>query len=148
MKPTIGIKGKVIHSQAREIIANVLHFMRQEAENQGPIVPLANFKERLLAATKISKTAYRSIVKESKKVQSGESTSFSTPRKNRSRISPKSSIWEGDKEAIRTIIHNFFIIEKRKPTLKGIYNKVADSGLEFQGGLSTLRKIIHNMGFK
>jgi hypothetical protein len=72
---------------------------------------------------------------------------------------------EGEIKTIRTIIHNYCIIERRQPTLKGkaknkikilfnlimfasIYNKIIDSGINFQGGLTTLSKIISKMGFK
>lgn len=39
----IGIKGKIIKSQAREIINNVIKFMQQEAEN-GIQIPLSNYR--------------------------------------------------------------------------------------------------------
>lgn len=116
----IGVKGKIIHSQAREIIANVLKFMKEEAVNNTPTIPLKNFKERLLAATGISDTTYRRIVKEAEDVHSGRVTSFSSPGKTRTRPSPKSTLRIEDKESIRSIVHNFYIHEKRRPTLKGI----------------------------
>lgn len=117
-KKSVGVKGKILRSQAREIIANVLQFMREEAEH-GLKIPLANFKKRLLEATKISDKCYRKIQKEAEDVQTGAAPSFSTPRKNRPRSSPKSSLSEGEMEAIRSIIHNYSIIEKRQPSLKG-----------------------------
>lgn len=115
----VGIKGKVIHSQGREIIANVLSFFKEEAAKGSPVIPLANFRERLIAATKISANTYRSIVKESADIASGAATAFSTPGKNRQRKCPKSTLCNGEIETIRSIVHNFSIIEKRQPTLKG-----------------------------
>lgn len=116
-----GIQGKVLHSQSRELIANVMQFMREEAD-QGLKIPLKNFKERVLAATKISDKSYRKICKEAKEVASSSSSQplcFSTPRKNRTRSSRKSTLLVGEMQTIRTIIHDYAIIEKKHPTLKG-----------------------------
>jgi len=38
----IGKKGVVIHSQGREIVSNVLEFMKKEAE--GVSIPLKNYR--------------------------------------------------------------------------------------------------------
>lgn len=57
---TLGIKGKVIHKQTREVIHNVYKFMKDEARN-GTKIPLANYRERVLAATGISKCTYSKI---------------------------------------------------------------------------------------
>jgi hypothetical protein len=59
-KKNVGIKGKVLHTQAREIIANVIKFMQ---EVDGPKIPLKNVREWVLAATGISKKSYLQINK-------------------------------------------------------------------------------------
>lgn len=120
-KQTVGIKGKIIHSQGREIISNVLEFMKQEANNGVPTIPLTNFKERLLAATKISDNTYRRIIKETQQIETGASTSFSSPRKQRPRTCLKRTVCDGELAVIRSIIHNFYITDKRRPTLKGMF---------------------------
>ncbi|KAF2893019.1 hypothetical protein ILUMI_13159 [Ignelater luminosus] len=99
----VGIKGKAIHSQARETIVNLLKFMRREAENQGPLIPLPNFKKRLVGATNISEFPYRTIQKETEKIRSGESTSFSSPKKKRLRASHKTDFNDGQLETIRAV---------------------------------------------
>ncbi|CAH1381645.1 unnamed protein product [Tenebrio molitor] len=80
-----GQRGKILHSQAREIIANVVAFMRHESEcvsnHQELTIPIVNYKQRVIASTGISEKMYKTIVKESK--PAGTSTSFSTPRKKR-----------------------------------------------------------------
>lgn len=146
-KTTFGRNGKVLHSQAREIIANVLTFMKEEAEN-GITIPLANFKERLLAATKIGEYSYRQICKESLLVKSGQRQTFSSPGKKRNVTSPKSELCEGQLETIRGIIHDFPVIEKKFPSLKDIYNKVMASEVGFTGKMATLYTIIKKMGFR
>ncbi|KAF5282670.1 hypothetical protein FQA39_LY17530 [Lamprigera yunnana] len=47
----IGVCGKILRSQAREIVANIIEFMTQETK-EGLTIPLSNFKERILAATR------------------------------------------------------------------------------------------------
>lgn len=146
-KTTLGIKGKVLHSQTREAIANVLDFMKEEAEN-GITIPLANFKERLLAATKIGDYSYRKIVRESALLKTGQQQTFSSPGKKRNGTSPKSDLCEGQLEVIRGIIHDYPVIEKKFPSLKDIYNKVMASEIDFTGGMSTLSRIIKKIGFR
>jgi hypothetical protein len=63
-------KGKILRSQTREIIGRVTDFTKNEAE-EGVQIPIANFKERILKATGIGKTAYERIAKEKKKIHSG-----------------------------------------------------------------------------
>jgi hypothetical protein len=107
---TFGKKGQILHCQAREIVANVIDFMKMEAEQyklrNEPTIPLQNFRERILAATGISKKMYSTITRESKAVASGTSTSFSTPRKKRQRTKKYEL-------AIRTIVHEFHVTEKK-----------------------------------
>ncbi|KAK4886753.1 hypothetical protein RN001_003024 [Aquatica leii] len=114
----VGVRGKIIHSQGREIIANVLKFFKQEAEN-GVTIPLTNFKQRLLAATKISEISYRRISKESDSIERGETSSFSSPRKERPKRCTKKDVLPAEKQIIRNIIHNFYLTERRRPTLRG-----------------------------
>lgn len=113
-------KGHIIHSQAREILANVMQFMKEEATNNACGIPLAHFKERFLAATKVSEKTYRSVVKQMKDVSSGAVTSFSSPHKKRNKPSPKSTLMEWQTQIVRTFVHNFYLTERRRPTLKGI----------------------------
>ncbi|KAK9703799.1 hypothetical protein QE152_g29091 [Popillia japonica] len=111
-------KGRILHSQAREIIANVLQFMKDEAANKCCTIPITNFKDRLIAATKIGERTSRNIVKEADDVRSAAASGFSSPSKKRKRPNPKISMHERETEVIRTIVHNFYVTEKRSPTLK------------------------------
>jgi hypothetical protein len=58
-KKLIGKKGQVIHSQTRE----------NEATIGCPTIPLKNYKERVIAATGISESSYKRIVKQSNEVK-------------------------------------------------------------------------------
>lgn len=116
-KSSVGVPGKVLHSQAREIVANVLLFMQEEAKD-GIKIPLANYKERLLAATKIGEFSYKKVKKEAKEISLGIKSKFSSPKKNPNRPAPKRDLREGELESIRSIIYDFYIIEKRQPALQ------------------------------
>ncbi|KAK9685568.1 hypothetical protein QE152_g37937 [Popillia japonica] len=72
---------------------------------------------------------FRDIVKEADDVRLGAASGFSSPSKKRKRPSPKISIPERETEVIRTIVYNFYVTEKRSPTLKGIYDKIKEYDL-------------------
>jgi hypothetical protein len=70
---TFGQRGKILHSQAREIIANVIAFMKHESEcvrnNRELTIPIINYKQRVMASTGISEKMYKTITKEHKLYQ-------------------------------------------------------------------------------
>ena len=114
----VGVCGKVLHSQAREIVANVINFMKQEATNGNPVIPFENFKKRVLAATGIGEFSYRKVQKESQEIAASSNSKFRSPRKNINRPKPKSNLSEGETETIRSIIHNYCILEKKTTDCK------------------------------
>jgi hypothetical protein len=102
---TVGIKGKIIRSQAREIIASVLELLKKKQH-----MAVSQFrKKRLLAATKISDKTYRQVTKEIAEIEYGEKFAFSSPPKKRTCFKPKSGLVQGEIETIRSIIHDFFL---------------------------------------
>ncbi|EEZ98892.1 hypothetical protein TcasGA2_TC004507 [Tribolium castaneum] len=115
----IGKKGKPIRTPAREIVANVMTFMEREAEQNAVVVPLKNFKRRVLEATGMSEKTYRAIKKETTAIATGQKPKFTTPRKQYPHPAPKITFDEGEEQAIRRIIYKFQVTEKRNPTLKG-----------------------------
>lgn len=82
-------RGQVVQAQTREIIARVIKFMHDEAlsfQNNGkPLIPLASFKQRVLAATGISSKTYSSVIREARAIEVGLCDSFMTPRKQPNR---------------------------------------------------------------
>ncbi|CAH1377220.1 unnamed protein product [Tenebrio molitor] len=112
-KKLIGKKGQVIHSQTREVISRLIEFMKNEATIGCPTIPLKNYKERVIAATGISESSYKRIVKQSNEVKVGTSTSFSTPHKKRPRCSRKSTLPPQEEEEVRRIVNNYYLVEKR-----------------------------------
>ncbi|EFA12600.1 hypothetical protein TcasGA2_TC001840 [Tribolium castaneum] len=94
-------------------------FMKKEADEDQPVIPLKQFKKRVLQATGISNHLYKSAKKELSEIESGEKGSFSISKKPRlTRPVPKSTFTKGEKQAIRRIIHQYHVTEKGRPTLK------------------------------
>lgn len=85
-KKQIGVQGRIISSQTREVIANVIKFMMKEAEIDLPVVPFKNYRQRILQATGISTNVYSQICKEMKLIENGEITSFTNPTKRKINI--------------------------------------------------------------
>ncbi|KAK3930975.1 Syntenin-1 [Frankliniella fusca] len=73
------LQGKVITSQSREIVANVIAFMKREAEF-GQQIPLRCVTKRVIAATGVSERSIRRIQREAEVVYSGGAPSFVSPR--------------------------------------------------------------------
>lgn len=120
-----------------------------------------------MAATGIGKNTYESIMKEGNRVcRDMASTSFSTPPKTRKRPSPVlGKLTPGQISEIRNIIYNFYIVEKRRPTLScitqntklfqiiylsflGILQKLKDKEIGFEGQLSSLNRLLKSLGFR
>ena len=62
---------------------------------------------------------------------------------------PKSGVDNFGEEAIRRLVHNFHIVEKRRPTLTSLYKKIRDDEqIQFLGGKTSLWKLLRKMGFR
>ncbi|KAJ1530633.1 hypothetical protein ONE63_005507 [Megalurothrips usitatus] len=81
------LHGKIIQSQSREIVANVLAFMKREAEF-GQQIPLRCVTKRVIAATGVSERSIRRIQREAELVFAGGAASFSSPRSKKRRRRP------------------------------------------------------------
>ncbi|KAK4882287.1 hypothetical protein RN001_005606 [Aquatica leii] len=76
-----------------------------------------------------------------------ESSKFSSPRKTIIKKKSKQEISDFDKGILKRVIHNFHMTDGTVPSLKTILLKFKDA-VEFEGGRETLRKIIHDIGFR
>lgn len=107
------LKGKVIHSQGREIIANVYNFMKEEAENKQVTIPLAKARQRTAAAVGVSERLVTKIngdLKKLKEDEDCETRQFSTPGKKRPNFPKRiTGLDDFDKCAVRRIIYDFHI---------------------------------------
>lgn len=106
-------------------------------------------------------------MKEGETVEANPTTSFNSPHKIRPRISRKmDTISIEEVETIRRVVYDFYLLEKRAPTLNckltniiavvfltylfvtGIYHKIKDLGVEFSGAKVTLWRLLKRMGFR
>lgn len=122
--------------------------MKAEAVSGTPSIPLTNFKQRVIAATGISENSYKRIVKEAHSVEEGTSASFSSPRKNRPKKCTKSNLPVYEEAEIRRLVNNFYIYEKRRPTIKGVLSKLHECNVPFTGSKTTLRTLLMKIGFR
>lgn len=146
MEPTQSkFTNKVLSAQSREIVANVVKFMKREAEINNVVVPFQQVQLRTAEATGVSKSTVKRIEKQMRAIQGGESSSFET-KHNKSKVKSKSEIDDFDTCVLRRLIHNFYITEKIVPTLKTIHSKFQND-VGYSGSVTSLRRILHKIGF-
>lgn len=142
------LKGRVVNSQSREIISNVYTFMKQEADNKSVVIPLAKARERTAAATGVSERMITKVNAELKNLKCNddiETRKFLTPKKRPGRS--KTCLDDFDKCVIRRTIYNFHLVHKTLPTINLLLNELRES-IDFNGGKTSLRIILNEMGFK
>lgn len=137
--------GKPISSQAREIVYNVYLYFIIEAnafkkEEQGYFHKV---HQRVADATGVSKRTLARILKE----KDGPSTSFSTPKKGRPKSKFRLKLDDFDYCVIRNMVYDFHLRFKEHPTIKSLRAKLIEA-INFKGCADTLRKILHDMGFR
>jgi hypothetical protein len=117
--------------------------MKTESE-KGITIPVSKVRERVMAATHVSRSTLYRVLKEGVNVETGVSMAFSTPRKQRPSVCTKSVLDKFDEVVLRRIVHNFYVTEKQRPTLKATYRKMC----EFTGygeGVTSLRLVLRKM---
>lgn len=140
------VKGKVIRSQTREVISNVLTFMEREAEEGKFIIQCKRVHERVAAAVGVSVRTL-SRIKSERKRTSESGTSFETPNKKRLRCRPITGLDDFDQCVVRRIINNFYLLEKCLPTIPKIRTTL-EREINFQGSASSVGRIIKKLGYK
>lgn len=141
------LRGRVINSQSREIIANVIEFMRREGNFNSPSIPFKNVNDRVAAATGVSKNTVVRISGEKKRIDNREISEFSSPRKTIKKPKTVNDIDEADKGILKRIILFMLISENIVPTLKTILTKFREA-TGYKGSYESLRKIIKSLGFR
>ncbi|KAJ8948821.1 hypothetical protein NQ318_013473 [Aromia moschata] len=141
------VKNKVLSGQSREIIHSVLKFMKEEANVDGFVIPLAKVQERVAKATGVSIRTIKTIAQEARIIDHGEKSSFSTPNKKRKVTHTKTEVDAFDQRFLTRIIINFQLTEKETPSMKRIHEKFClDTG--YEGCVESLRKEVRKIGFR
>lgn len=110
------LKGRILHSQSREIVSNVYKFMKKEADDKTLSIALSKARARTAVATGVSEREITRINNELKKITvrgDNEESSFSTPNKLKgSRNRPITGLDEFDKALIRRVVYEFHLKKK------------------------------------
>ncbi|KAJ4445058.1 hypothetical protein ANN_06857 [Periplaneta americana] len=136
----------VLCRQTREVVNNIHSFMKSEAASGDFLIPLKKVQERVSAATKVPERTIRKIIKEGKQCEE-EGTSFGTPGKVHRVPKRVTDVDDFDKRVIRQTIYNFYINDKTVPTVSKLLPKLKDA-INFNGGSTSLKIILRDMGFK
>lgn len=138
-------KGKTIHSEAREIVRQVIEKCDEEARRGETHINIHQRNARASDYTGISERTISRIRKECK--EAGDSN-LSTPGKHRHRPSTRNvEIDNFDLHVIRNTIHDFYIVQKQVPTCPKLLAAVKEK-IDFPWGVDSLRKILKTMGFR
>jgi hypothetical protein len=135
-------KKQVKRSGEREIIYNVHKFMK--FSEVGITITLSSMQKRVIEATRVSRRTFCRIVKAGKNAKHVVAVPFSAPRKLRPKKCTKSILDGFDEAVLRRIVHNFYLTEKERPTLKAINVKIRESAC-YLGAVSSLRKILRRI---
>lgn len=139
-------KGKILHSKEREIIKQVIMCVDQEAKDKELLVPLSKATERACKYANVSKKV---IVNIRKKIRNQSASPLTTPRKSAKKPCParKATIDDFDRDVIRRCIEDFYVNQKIVPSIKKLL-PVLKEKINFTWSKETLRKILHEMGFR
>lgn len=170
-------KREVLHGQARTVIAAVIQYFRKEKDNKGPLISVDKVLMRACEACNVSLRTVQRISSEIKEnVKSADNNcevamenmavedqivtpvrsdtcnseghvTLSTPRKRKNgRKQRVTGLDDFDKSAIRRHVLSYYE-RKEVPTLRKLLSSLKDAGL-FSGALNSLRKVLHEIGFK
>lgn len=133
-----------LQSQTKQVLYNLYKYFEAEVtKNPSSINTPAQLVE---ISTGVSIRSVQKIVAESKTATYIECEKFVAPKIKKPRICP-TQIDDFNKEVIRRTIYNFHLTQKEFPTLKVLHAKLKED-IDYQAGISTLRKQIKCLGFK
>jgi hypothetical protein len=127
----------------REIAYNVYKFMKTESE-VGITYLLSKAQKRVAETTRVSRRTLCRLLKEGENSGTGVAMTFSAPCKLRTKFCTTSILDNFDEAVLRKIVHNFYLTEKQRPTLKAIYSKMCESTC-YGGGVSSLSLVLRKM---
>jgi len=104
-------------------------------------------QKRVAEATRVSRRTLCRVLKEGENVETGVTMVFLTPRKLSPKVWTKSVLDNFNEAVLRRIVHNFYLTEKKQPTLKAIHSKMCEFTV-CGVGVSPLRLVLRKMGFR
>ncbi|CAH2088707.1 unnamed protein product [Euphydryas editha] len=132
---------KRIQSSGRNIVLSVRDFCEREKDNNAPLIPFSNVRQRVAAMTGISEKTVSTITKE------GESTSqkITTPRKKRMQ-EKKIILDDFDLCAVRNKIHEMPVVFLDETYIHASYTVNKCWQIENEGVLKHIYRIIVHAG--
>lgn len=140
------LNGRVLKSQTREMVTNVMNFMEREARADRFIIDPKKVRERVATACGVSQRTLTRLSAEKRKLEE-TNTSFETPNKKRKLPKKVTGLDSFDLGVVRRIVNNFYLTEKCLPTLKKIRIKL-EREIQFAGSSASVRRILKNIGYK
>lgn len=138
-------RGSTIHSEAREVIRNVIECCDREGRGKSLIEPLEQATKRAAMYCKVSKTTIKRIRKEGK---TNPNRKLSSPGKKRKRPEHRNAVVDDfDRRVILDTIRDFYVTQSVVPTCKKLL-PVLNEKIGFKWGEWTLRRVLREMGFK
>jgi len=141
-----GGKKRVKGSGEREMVCNLYKFLKTESE-AGFTIPLSKVQKTVAEATRVGRRTLCRLLKEGENVETGVTMAFSTPRNLRPKACTKRILGNFDEAVLRRIVHNFYLAEKQRPTLKAIHSKMCEY-IGYGGGVPSLRTVLKKMVFR
>ncbi|XP_056643683.1 uncharacterized protein LOC130449728 [Diorhabda sublineata] len=116
--------------------------MKKEAD-EGVTIPLKNYRERVLAATGVSRSTFQEISKEAQKVEwRGPSTSFQSPKKIRNTKKRKLDRISPDQTKSKRAMLNY-------DEITGVLQKINDRQILTEAiNVSSLNRLLKKIGFR
>ncbi|KOB70672.1 putative dde superfamily endonuclease [Operophtera brumata] len=136
----------VLRSQARQMVHDVLTYMKNEAQ-EGLQFDIKAAQKRTAAATGVSIRTVQSIARAANVPGASMHEVFRTPGKKRTgrkKVTAMDSFQQG---VIKRCIHKFHSTENELPTVDRLLRKLKQK-VNFQGSSSSLRRILKELGFK
>lgn len=131
---------KPLNSRAKEIIGNVLSYLKKEI-SEPSCTPLTAYIQKTAEATQVSERTIHRIQKEQK-----DSVTLLSPQ--RSTLERELTVVDDfDRCVIRNKIHELYTVRHQLPTFQNLHD-VLRAEIDFHGGKSVLRKIVRQLGFR
>lgn len=136
----------VLRSQARQMVHDVLTFMKNEAQ-EGLQFELKAVCKRTAVATGVSERTVSRIAATANAPGASMHEVFRTPGKKRAGKRSVTAISSTNLGVIKRCIHNFHITEKELPNINLLLKKLTKL-VNFQGKASSMRRVITDLGFR
>ena len=105
------------------------------------VIPLSKVLKRVTEATRVSGRTVCRVLKEGENVEIVVAIAFSTWRKLRPKVRSKCVLRNFDEAVLRKTVHNFYLTEKQRSTLKAIHSKMCEYTV-YGRGVTSMRLVL------